>query len=42
MQQELQLANDLQMKLLPKTSHFQPEADVSARVVPAESVGGDF
>ena len=42
MQQEMQLANDLQMKLLPKTSHFLPEADVAARVVPAESVGGDF
>jgi sigma-B regulation protein RsbU (phosphoserine phosphatase) len=42
MQQEMQLANDLQMKLLPKTSHFLPEAEVAARVVPAESVGGDF
>lgn len=42
MQQEMQLANDLQMKLLPKPSLFLPEADVAARVVPAESVGGDF
>ena len=42
MQQEMQLANDLQMKLLPKTSQFLPEADIAARVVPAESVGGDF
>ncbi len=42
MQQELQLANDLQMKLLPKASLFLPEADIAARVVPAESVGGDF
>ena len=42
MQQEMQLAHDLQMKLLPKTSQFAPEADVAARVVPAESVGGDF
>ena len=42
MQQEMQLAHDLQMKLLPKTSHFLPEADIAARVVPAESVGGDF
>ena len=42
LQQEMQLANDLQMKLLPKTSHFLPEAQVAARVVPAESVGGDF
>lgn len=42
LQQEMQLANDLQMKILPKTSHFLPEAQVAARVVPAESVGGDF
>jgi sigma-B regulation protein RsbU (phosphoserine phosphatase) len=42
MQQEMQLAHDLQMKLLPKTSHFLPEAEIAARVVPAESVGGDF
>lgn len=42
MQHEMQLANDLQMKLLPKTSHFLPEADIAACVVPAESVGGDF
>ena len=42
MQQEMQLANDLQMKLLPKTSQFLPEADIAAKVVSAESVGGDF
>lgn len=42
LQQEMQLANDLQMKLLPDTTHFLPEAQVAARVVPAESVGGDF
>lgn len=42
LQQEMQLANDLQMKLLPKTSQFKPEADIAARVVPADSVGGDF
>ncbi|HVF38289.1 MAG TPA: GAF domain-containing SpoIIE family protein phosphatase [Gemmatimonadaceae bacterium] len=40
--QEMYLAHDLQMKLLPKTSIVAPEADVAARVVPAESVGGDF
>jgi sigma-B regulation protein RsbU (phosphoserine phosphatase) len=40
--QEMYLAHDLQMKLLPKTSIVAPEADVSARVIPAESVGGDF
>jgi sigma-B regulation protein RsbU (phosphoserine phosphatase) len=42
LQHEMQLANDLQMKLLPNTAHFLPEAQVAARVVPAESVGGDF
>ena len=42
LQQEMQLASDLQMKLLPDSSLFAPEARVAARVVPAESVGGDF
>ena len=40
--QELELAHDLQMKLLPRTELVKPEAQVAARVVPAESVGGDF
>jgi len=40
--QELQLAHDLQMKLLPNPAVVSPEAEVAARVVPAESVGGDF
>ena len=40
--QEMQLAHDLQMKLLPDTSVVAPEAQVAARVIPAESVGGDF
>jgi sigma-B regulation protein RsbU (phosphoserine phosphatase) len=40
--QEMQLAHDLQMRLLPRTSVVAPEASVAARVVPAESVGGDF
>jgi sigma-B regulation protein RsbU (phosphoserine phosphatase) len=40
--QEIQLAHDLQMKLLPNTAVVSPQADVAARVVPAESVGGDF
>lgn len=42
LQQEMQLASDLQLKLLPETAHFLPEARVAAKVVPAESVGGDF
>jgi phosphoserine phosphatase RsbU/P len=39
---EMQLAHDLQMKLLPSDSVVAPDARVAARVVPAESVGGDF
>jgi sigma-B regulation protein RsbU (phosphoserine phosphatase) len=42
LQQEMQLAHNLQMKLLPDTRHASPVATVSARVVPAEDVGGDF
>jgi phosphoserine phosphatase RsbU/P len=38
---EMELAHDLQMKLLPTVDGFQPEV-VAARVEPAESVGGDF
>ena len=39
---ELQLAHDLQLKLLPNPRVVAPEARAAARVVPAESVGGDF
>jgi sigma-B regulation protein RsbU (phosphoserine phosphatase) len=39
---EMELAHDLQMKLLPRTSVVAPHAIVAARVVPAQSVGGDF
>ncbi len=39
---ELELAHDLQMKLLPDVSRFQGTAHVAARCVPADSVGGDF
>ena len=39
---EMQLAHDLQMKLLPTIAIVAPDAMVAARVVPAESVGGDF
>src|SRR5205814_2430820 len=42
LQREMQLAHDLQMKLLPNNAIVAPEAVVAARVVPAESVGGDF
>ncbi len=40
--QEMQLAHDLQMRLLPRVTVVAPDAVVAARVVPAESVGGDF
>jgi phosphoserine phosphatase RsbU/P len=39
---EMQLAHDLQMRLLPRADVVAPLATVAARVVPAESVGGDF
>ncbi len=39
---EMRLAHDLQLKLLPDPSVVGPEARAAARVVPAESVGGDF
>ncbi|MEJ7812926.1 MAG: GAF domain-containing SpoIIE family protein phosphatase [Gemmatimonadaceae bacterium] len=39
---EMELAHDLQMLLLPRTEVVAPDAQVAARVVPAESVGGDF
>jgi sigma-B regulation protein RsbU (phosphoserine phosphatase) len=42
LEREMRLAHDLQLKLLPRTSIVAPEARAAARVVPAESVGGDF
>jgi len=39
---ELELAHDLQLKLLPLPSVIAAKADVAARCRPAESVGGDF
>jgi sigma-B regulation protein RsbU (phosphoserine phosphatase) len=39
---ELELAHDLQLKLLPPASVLHGDATVAARCVPAESVGGDF
>ena len=39
---EMELAHDLQLKLLPPTAMLGPAADVAARCQPAESVGGDF
>lgn len=42
LERELQLAHDLQLKLLPRTSIVHPEARAAARVIAAERVGGDF
>ncbi len=42
LEQEMQLAHDLQMKLLPAASIVAPQAEAAARVLPATSVGGDF
>ena len=39
---ELELAHDLQLKLLPSPSVVATKGDVAARCRPAESVGGDF
>lgn len=42
LRQEMQHAHDLQMRLLPNVDVVAPTATVAARVVPTESVGGDF
>jgi sigma-B regulation protein RsbU (phosphoserine phosphatase) len=39
---ELELAHDLQLKLLPSPAVLQGDAEVAARCIPADSVGGDF
>jgi len=39
---EMQLAHDLQMRMLPSPASVAPEAICAARVQPAQSVGGDF
>ncbi len=39
---ELELAHDLQLKLLRSPTRLEGETDVAARCVPAASVGGDF
>ncbi|MDP9349703.1 MAG: SpoIIE family protein phosphatase [Gemmatimonadota bacterium] len=39
---EMELAHDLQLKLLPPLEQFEGYAEVAARCLPAEEVGGDF
>lgn len=41
-ERELELAHDLQLKLLPDVSKLATWAEIAARCSPAESVGGDF
>jgi phosphoserine phosphatase RsbU/P len=41
-ERELELAHDLQLKLLPDATRFLDTANVAARCAPAESVGGDL
>jgi sigma-B regulation protein RsbU (phosphoserine phosphatase) len=42
LRRELELAHDLQLKLLPRPSVLGGDAEVAARCLPAEAVGGDF
>jgi sigma-B regulation protein RsbU (phosphoserine phosphatase) len=42
LEHEMQLAHDLQMRLLPEPTALHPDASCAARVEPARSVGGDF
>jgi sigma-B regulation protein RsbU (phosphoserine phosphatase) len=42
LERELELAHDLQLKLLPAAEQFAGYAEVAARCMPAQSVGGDF
>jgi phosphoserine phosphatase RsbU/P len=42
MVREMELAHDLQLKLLPSVEQFRDRAEVAARCSPADSVGGDF
>jgi len=39
---ELELAHDLQVRLMPTAAVLQGEAEVAVRSIPAESLGGDF
>ncbi len=42
LRRELELAHDLQLKLLPHPNVLQGDAEVAARCYPADTVGGDF
>lgn len=42
LERELELAHDLQLKLLPSPEVLGPGVDVAAQTTPVETVGGDF
>ena len=42
LQDELDLAHDLQLRLMPEPESLQGEAEVAVRCLPLASVGGDF
>ncbi len=42
MEREMELAHDLQLKLLPDATRFGPGERLAARCAPADSVGGDL
>jgi phosphoserine phosphatase RsbU/P len=42
MDREMELAHNLQLKLLPDAERFRDRAEVAAQCSPADSVGGDF
>jgi serine phosphatase RsbU (regulator of sigma subunit) len=41
-QDELELASDIQLGLLPKTMPVLPDFDIAGRNTPAEAIGGDY
>lgn len=42
LQQELEIARDLQLSILPRSSPATDRVDVFGRMVPAKEIGGDF
>lgn len=42
LERELELAHDLQLRLMPTAAVLRGEAEVAVRSLPAESLGGDF
>ncbi|MFI5252172.1 MAG: PP2C family protein-serine/threonine phosphatase [Bacteroidota bacterium] len=42
LQQELEIARNVQMSLLPKSSPFFTGLDIACRCVPAKEIGGDY